>query len=127
MSVLMGLGPFRFSMSTLAYDELDRRLDIRAESQPIILARPSIHFLGPGDEEVTITGVYYPYFISGKGLAQIEAMYKAAELGSRLMMASGGGRVFGRFVIRSINNVQRHLLIDGAPQKIEFDCTMVRA
>lgn len=127
MSVLMGLGPLRFSMSTLAYDELSRSLSVRAESQPIILARPSIHYLGPGDEEVSISGVYYPYFISGRGLAQLQSMYSLAAMGARMMMVSGGGRVFGRFIIRSVDNADTFLLSDGQAQKIEFSCTLVRA
>lgn len=126
MNVLMGLGPFRFSMRTMAYDELQRKLDVRAESQMIIGARPSIHYLGPGDETVTLSGTYYPYFISGRGLSQLQAMYTAAAAGVPLMMASGGGRVFGRFMIRSIDNADTYLLRNGAPQKIEFSCTLVR-
>jgi len=124
---LMGLGPFRFSMNTVPFNELSRNLDVRAESQMVIMSRPSIHYLGPGDEEITIDGTLYPHFISGKGLMQIEGMYAAAAAGTPLMMASGGGRIFGRWVIRNISSVDKHLLRDGTPMRLDFSMTVVRA
>ena len=124
--MLMGLGPFRFHVPTIAYQELSRRLEVRVPSQPVIGARPPNHFLGPGEESRTIDATFFPHQMNPGGRPMQEALFLAAEEGASMMMVSGEGRVFGRWIIRSIGNYESLFLPNGAPQQISVYIDILR-
>ncbi|WP_273794633.1 phage tail protein [Brucella intermedia] len=115
---MMGLGPFRFSIDTAAYQTLTRKSEYRWESQERIGRHPAMQFIGAGHETFTLEGTVYPHWRSGFG--QVEEMRGIAGQGSPLMLVSGTGRVFGRFVITEVEERQTYFHPNGAPRKQEF-------
>ena len=116
--VMMGLGSFRFTVNTAAYQRLQRTDEFRWESQERIGRHPAMQFLGAGHTSFTLEGTVYPHFRGGFG--QIEAVRNLAGRGSPLMLVSGYGKIFGRFVVLSVDELQTHFHPNGAPRKQEF-------
>lgn len=124
MSVLMGIGPFRFRVMGHAYETLERSLSARWEAKGRIGRRPAMQFVGPGEDEISITATLYPELTGGLG--QVEAMRAAADAGRPMMMVSGAGRVFGRYCLTEIADTASFLTRDGTPRKVEVTLKLKR-
>lgn len=115
---MMGLGSFRFSIDTAAYETLTRKSEFRWESQERIGRQPAMQFLGAGHTTFTFEGTIYPHWKGGFG--QIEEMRTVANQGTPLNLVSGAGRIYGLFVIMSVDETQTYMHANGAPRKQEF-------
>lgn len=118
-SVMMGLGAFRFSISTAAYQELERTDEYRWQSQERIGREPAMQFLGKGQTTVRLSGTIYPHFKGG--IRQMDNIRAQAGLGFPLFLASTYGRIFGQYCIMSVGEMQTIFLPNGAPRKLEFN------
>lgn len=118
MARMMGLGPFRFGLETAAYQKLIRADEYRWQSQERIGRHPAMQFLGAGHTTISLDGVIYPEFRGG--FAQLDRMRFLAGLGTPHMLVSGTGRIFGLFVIESVDERQAIFHRDGSPRKQEF-------
>ena len=75
MPVQLILGYFVFSLYTLAYQELQRQIAWRHASTSRVGARPAHQFLGPDEEQLTLSGVLLPEFAGSRlSLELLEAM-----------------------------------------------------
>lgn len=121
MFVLMGLGPFRFSLSTFSYDEIKRRSEARVEEVKIIGSRPSLHRSGLEVETIEMKSVFHPMHIPGNsGLYQVAAMRAAVGssypfVGNRI----GVGDVFGTWLLAAVEDTQKEIFVDGLGQAVE--------
>jgi len=118
MLVMMALGPFRFGLDTAAYQTLTRSSEYRWESQERIGRHPAMQFIGEGHTTITLDGIILPLFRGG--LSQIDRMRTMAEQGTPHFFVSDRGKVFGRFVILTVEETQTIFLPNGSPRKIEF-------
>lgn len=124
-NLLLGVGPYRFAIASLNYQEVERNFEYRWKSQERIGRRPAQQFLGPGEETVTLRGVIYPGDPRfGNGFAQLESMRREAALGVPRGVASSLGRYYGQWCIKSIRDVQTYFDRNGAPRKVEFTIEM---
>ncbi|WP_321336595.1 phage tail protein [Breoghania sp.] len=118
MAVMMGLGSYRFSISTAAYETLGRRTEYRWSSQERIGRHPALQYIGAGHTTITLNGSIYTTFRGGLG--QIDSMRAVAGQGVPHMLVSGLGRVLGLFSIMSIDESDTVFFKDGAPRKQDF-------
>lgn len=118
MLVMMGLGPFRFALSTAAYQTFARKTEYRWESQERLGRHPAMQFIGEGHTTVTLDGTIFPTFRGG--LSQVERMRGIAGTGSPQFLVSGRGRIFGQFVLMHVEESQTVFLANGDARKIEF-------
>ncbi|TAN71131.1 MAG: phage tail protein, partial [Magnetospirillum sp.] len=95
--VMMALGGYRFSLSTAAYQDLDRTNEYRWAAQERMGRRSARQFTGPGDETIALSGVILPHYRGGLG--QLDAMRAEAGKGKPLMLVDGLGRVWGKYCI----------------------------
>jgi phage protein U len=121
----MGLGPFRFSIDTLAYTELARLRAWKWAEQELVGNYPALQFTGPEAETITLKGTTYPVFRIG-GRLMIEGMAAAADQGKPLLLVSGLGLVFGFYVIEKIEENQFEFIDTGFAKKIEFNIALKR-
>lgn len=124
-SVMMHLGSFEFGISTAAYQELSRNVAHRWAESELFGQRPSLQYLGPGAETVTLPGVVYPEYRGGLG--QILAMTELAGRGEYLNMVSGHGDALGRWVIETVEEVNSNFGKAGVPRKMDFTLSLRRA
>lgn len=124
MNVMMQLGSFQFSIMTAVYQELIRKNEYKWPSQHRFGQRPSRQFVGVGDETMQLPGVIYPEYRGG--FQQVEAMRRIAALGQPLLLVDGLGKLWGRWVIESIDEKQSLFAAFGAPRKQEFTLSLAR-
>lgn len=119
--VQMGLGAYRFSVFTAAYQQLLRRVGHRWAKAERIGRAPALQYLGPGFDAIEIEGVLFPgYEYSLFGGGQLTLMRAEAGMGVPLMMVDGLGRVWGRWCIESVEETQSTFFADGAARRIDF-------
>lgn len=114
---MLALGNYRFSVSTAAFQSLERTSEYRWAQMNTFGTRPANQFVGIGKDEIRLKGVIFPHYKGG--LAQIDAMRATAANGQPLKMVSSTGEKLGKWVIVSIQEAQSHL-INGQPLKQEF-------
>ncbi|MGH8366630.1 MAG: phage tail protein, partial [Pseudomonas sp.] len=94
--MMLALGMFVFSLSTAAYQELQRQTEWRHASNNRIGAVPARQFLGRGDDTITLPGVILPV-LAGGGLRG-DAIRWMAISGKAWRLVEGSGRIYGVWV-----------------------------
>jgi phage protein U len=123
--VMMWFGAFRFGASQPSHQRLRQSAAYRWEPVALIGRRPELHYLGPGDETMTLDGTIHPHFRGGLG--QIATMRVQAARGIPMMMGDGLGFVFGHWVITGVDETRTVLMADGSPRQIDFTLQLMRA
>lgn len=121
---LMALGMFLFQISTLAYDELQRKTDWRFAMSSRVGTRDAAQFLGVGEETVSLSGSVYAEITDGT--VSLDTLREMGDAGEALPLVSGAGIVFGNFIIRSIDERHAVLMADGRAQRIDFGIDLWR-
>jgi phage protein U len=123
--MMMSLGQFVFSLSTLAYQELHRRTSWRHASTSRVGGRNARQFVGPGDDSITLTGWFAPDQGIGK-LASLTELRTMGDDGDAYVLVDGTGTVYGAFVIEGLDEGQTLHQKDGTPRRIEFTLNLTR-
>lgn len=124
--MLMALDMFAFEIGTLPYQELQRRWSWRHAQAERFGARPASQFLGPGAEDIELTGALHP----GEGIgaySAIDTLRDMAGTGDAFTLVTGVGEVLGEFFIRGIELRQDLFFVDGAARRSDFRLTLERA
>lgn len=125
--VLMGYGPFRFEISSFAYEKLKRKHEARIEAQKVIGGRPSLHKMGFETETLSITSTFFPKHLPGNtGLSQLSGL--RAAVGTSLPLIGNRvafGDMFGRWVLKSIEDGQEDIFVDGVGQKVDVSMELL--
>lgn len=121
--MMMCLGQFVFSLTTLAHQELQRQTNWRHASTSRIGARAAHQFLGVGDDTITLPGLIVPEFGQRASLDEIHRM---ADTGAAWPLVDGTGRVYGQWVIT--DKAETGTLFDryGQPMRVEFTISLKR-
>ena len=122
--MMMALGRFIFSLSTLAYQELQRQTEYRHPSSSRVGAPPARQFVGKGDDSITLPGWVAPE-LTGTA-ASLDVLRYMAESGSAWPMIEGTGHILGVWVIESISETRTIFFRDGAARRIEFTLSLKR-
>jgi phage protein U len=123
--MLMALwGRFPFGINTAAFQELNRDTSWRWPSHELFGQLPTLQFVGPGDDTITLPGVIYPEFRGGTG--QLNAMRAVAAQGLPQLLLDGRGNILGQWVATSISEKQSTFAGFGIPLRQEFTITLKR-
>jgi phage protein U len=125
MRVMMILGMFVFSINTTAFDNLKRSTAWRHASTTRIGARAAHQFLGVDEETITIAGTTYME-IAATGRVSLEALEAMANTGKRYTLIGGDFKIYGDYVIESLETTRTEFFPDGAARKIEFTLQLKR-
>lgn len=122
--MMMCLGMFIFGLDTAAYQDLDRQTAWRFAKNPRVGARDAYQFTGNGDDTITLSGWLAPE-LTGTSFS-LDALRTMADTGQAWILIKGTGRIYGTFIITSLNQKESILGSDGDPAKIEFTITLER-
>ena len=125
MRVMMILGMFVFSINTTAFDNLRRSTAWRHAATPRIGARAAHQYLGVDEETITIAGVTYME-IAAAGRVSLEALEAMANTGRRYTLIGGDFKIYGDYVIESLETTRTEFFPDGTARKIEFSLGLKR-
>ena len=123
--MMMSLGQFVFSLSTLAYQELQRRTSWKHASTSRVGGRNARQYTGQGDDTITLTGWFAPDQGIGK-LASLTELRTMADEGDAYALVDGTGTVYGAFVIEGLDEGQSLHQKDGTPRRVEFTLNLTR-
>ncbi|ANF85150.1 hypothetical protein ATI14_6200 [Pseudomonas tolaasii NCPPB 2192] len=122
--MMLSLGMFVFSLSTLAYQELQRQTNWRHASNSRVGAAPALQFVGRGDDTITLPGLLLPELAGS--ILSLDALRLMANTGKAWPMVEGTGRIYGLWVIESLSETKTLFFRDGTPRRIEFTLTLKR-
>ncbi|KVE64666.1 oxidoreductase [Burkholderia vietnamiensis] len=122
--MMMALGLFVFSLSTLPYQELKRRRGWRFASNNRVGRKPARQYVGEDDETISLSGVLLPELTGGDmSLAVIEAM---AGQHTAWPLIEGTGHIYGMFTIDNIDTTRTLFFDNGTARRIEFSIALTR-
>ncbi len=122
--MMLSLGMFVFSLSTLAYQELQRQTNWRHASNSRVGAAPALQFVGRGEDTITLPGIILPE-LAGSAIS-LDAVRLMANTGKAWPMVEGSGRIYGLWVIDNLGETKTIFFKDGTPRRIEFTLTLKR-
>lgn len=115
---LLSIGMFVFSVSTVAYDQVQRRTDWRHARNARVGARSAAQFVGPGEDTISLSGTVSSEISDGS--VSIDDLREKADTGDAQQLVTGDGRVMGSFIITGIDVRASSFWPDGSPRSIEF-------
>lgn len=127
--MLMAWGPFRFTVPNYSVESLSQSVQPRAEAQPIIDAIPTMHRLGPGNEQVTLQSTFHPHHLNGRGLAQLAGVKQAVNALRPMMLTHVNGaapNVFGLWLGTGFSNEQTMFDRAGVPCMVTTTLTLTQ-
>lgn len=122
--MMMSLGQFVFSLTTLAYQDLQRQTSWRHAANSRVGARPARQFLGPGDDTITLSGMVAMEFTNGA--ASIDEIRTMADTGKAWPLVDGAGYVYGQWVIEGLTTTNTLFLANGVARRVEFQISLTR-
>lgn len=122
--MMMALGFFVFSLHTASYQEMQRQLAWRHASLPRVGDRPASQFIGADDETITLNGVLLPE-LAGTPLS-LDVLQGMAATGDAWPLIEGTGRIYGLYVIESLQTTRSLFFQDGAARRIDFTLSLKR-
>ncbi|HBZ7693668.1 TPA: phage tail protein [Klebsiella quasipneumoniae] len=122
--MMMVLGLFVFQLRTVPYQQLQYQRNWRHVTNNRVNRRPTTQFLGPDNDQLTLSGVLMPEVTGGRlSLLALELM---AEQGKAWPLIEGGGTIYGMYVIESLNQTKTEFFASGEARKIEFSLGLKR-
>lgn len=122
--MMMSLGQFVFSLSTLAYQQLQRASEWRHAQNARVGARAATQFVGVGEETIALDGVLVPE-LAGTRMS-LDTLRDMADQGAAWPLVDGTGVVFGAFVLTGMRETGTFFFPDGTPRRIEFAINLLR-
>jgi len=122
--MMMALGLYVFSLSTAAYQQLQRQTGWRHPSNPVVGALPARQYTGKGEDTITLNGLIMPE-LTGERVS-LDALRLMGDTGKAWPLVEGTGRIYGLWIIESMNETSTLFFKDGAPRRIEFTLTLQR-
>ena len=123
--MLAALGMFIFDTDTTLFDELTRRRSWRHGRTERFGARAASQYLGPGEDQVTLSGKLIPELAGS--YSSIEKLVEMADTGEAYPLADGLGNILGSLTIETIDEQHGNLIDNGRARIIDFNIDLKRA
>lgn len=123
-AALLSWGDLQFAASS-GYAAMSREALFRHAAVERLGARPQRHWLGPGEQTATLSGVTFPAWASPS--ATVDAMRAAAAAGEARLLLDGLGAALGRWALLRVSESWAALHADGRPRRIEWSLELARA
>lgn len=122
--MMMSFGTFVFSLSTLAFQELQRSQSWRFGASERIGARAALQYLGEGEDTIELSGMLAPELTGTRD--SLNTLRELAADGQALPLVDGAGVVYGNFVLTGLRESGSIFFSDGTPRRIEFAISLRR-
>lgn len=122
--MMMTYGTFVFSLSTAAYEQLQRQMTWRHASSDRLGARPARQYVGPGDDTITLQGTIAAELVGD--LQVLDTLRELGDQGKPQALVEGSGRVYGAYLLASLSETRKEFFPDGTPRLIEFQMQLER-
>ncbi|QDH36090.1 oxidoreductase [Porphyrobacter sp. YT40] len=121
----MTLGMFVFSIDTALYDRLNRSREWRHATAERFGARAAAQYVGPGGDNVSISGLIVPE-IAGRYSA-LDTLADMAATGDSYPLMNGLGRILGHYRIVRLDEDHAFIMAGGMPRNVAFKIELERS
>lgn len=121
---LMSLGMFIFGMDSATYQNLQRSREWRHEASDRHGARPAAQFVGPGPDNINLSGVLVPEL--GNQYGALETLADMANAGDHYPLIDGLGRILGHYRIVRLEEEHLTIMAGGIPRHTGFRVDLQR-
>jgi uncharacterized protein len=122
--MMMSLGLFIFTLPTVVYQELAHKRDVRFAFNERVGAADAVQFIGPGIEEIDLSGV------TAHGInhpnASFAILNQMMQAGKDQPLVDGLGNVYGNYVIQSIELSKTSFRKFGQAKRTEWELSLRR-
>jgi len=115
--MMMIYGVFVFSIPTATYQSLQRTTSWNHASNNRVNSMPAYQFTGKGEDSITLDGSIVPQFGSQLSLTALRVM---GDTGKSFPLIAGNGKVYGLWILESVDETQTYFFDNGKPRKVEF-------
>lgn len=122
--MLAAIGMFVFETDSALFDELARKRSWRHARTERFGAIAASQFVGPGDDDVTLSGRLVPG-LAGRW-SSLQRIAEMADTGEAFPLADGTGTILGQFTIEALDETHRNLIDNGRARLIDFTLTLRR-
>ncbi|WP_164240677.1 phage tail protein [Stenotrophomonas maltophilia] len=122
--MMMTYGQFVFSLSTAAYEQLQRQMTWRHASSERLGARPARQYVGPGDDSISLQGTLVAELVGD--LQVLDTLRELGDQGKPQALVEGSGRVYGAYLLVGLSETRKEFFHDGTPRLIEFQMQLER-
>lgn len=122
---MMVYGMFVFTLRTVPYQQLQHSQEWRHVKNDRVNKSAAWQYIGPGDDNITLSGVLYPEITGGNlSLAALETI---GFSGRPWPLIEGGGWIYGMYVMTRLERGKTEFDQYGLAKKIEFTISLSRA
>lgn len=115
--MMMIYGVFVFSIPTATYQSLQRTTSWNHASNNRVGSMPAYQFVGKGEDSITLDGSIVPEFGSQLSLTALRLM---GDTGKSFPLIAGNGKIYGLWILESVDETQTYFFKNGKPRKVEF-------
>ena len=115
--MMMIFGMFVFSIPTATYQSLQRTTTWNHASNNRVNSMPAYQYVGKGEDSITLDGSIVPEFGSQLSLTALRMM---GDTGKSFPLIAGNGKIYGLWILESIDETQTYFFKNGKPRKVEF-------
>ena len=115
--MMMILGMFVFSIPTATYQSLQRTTSWNHASTNRFGTSPAYQYTGKGEDVITLDGSIVPEFGSQLSITALRLM---GDTGKSFPLIAGNGKIYGMWIIKSVDETQTHFYKNGQPRLVEF-------
>ena len=123
--MLMSLGPVKFEVYPFNATEYGHDHETTFAEKPVLGARPTLEWVGEGNESWSITARIFPHKFGGLG--DLKKLYQARAAGRPLYLMRGDGAQMGWVVIEKVAERSSYLAAEGIGRVIDVDIAVRRA
>lgn len=116
--MLMGWGPFRFTVPNYSVEDLARKAAGRVRPVPVVGRKPQLHVLGPDPVRIDLQSTFHPQHMNRNGMTQLAGVRAAVEQQLPYILLNARGILFGRFVGVEVQEEQTDFAFGGTPGSV---------
>ncbi len=122
--MLFQLGPLTLDTFPMGPDSFSRNSGADLATKPVMGRMQGREFMGPSDQNLTISGQLLPTKIGG--LPDLEQLHAFAQTGTKLPVMRGDGVMLGWFVIEKVAEQHKDLTALGIGFVIAYTLNLVK-
>ncbi|MFC2994853.1 phage tail protein [Acinetobacter sichuanensis] len=121
--MMMIFGMFVFSIPTATYQSLQRSTSWNHANNSRFGTSPAYQYTGKGEDSITLDGSIVPEFGSQLSLTALRLM---GDTGKSFPLIGGSGKIYGMWVLESVDETQTYFFKNGKPRLVEFSLKLTK-
>ena len=123
--MLMGWGPFRFTVPTYSVEELSRHATGRVQPVPVVGTKSPTHILGTDPVRIDLQSTFHPRHYNKAGMIQLVGVRAAIEQQTPFILLAISGIIFGSFIGVDVQEGQSEFDASSTPETVTVTLSLM--